>query len=67
MHSYNEEREKVWKCLQKSGAIIDYTRRGDLREYDVHLRDGLIIIVDDNDTTEEMTIDTFLYLWLEKL
>lgn len=66
MTNYNKERENVWKRLQKSGVIIDYTRHGDLRKYDIHLRDGLIVIVDDNSTTEVMTIDTFLYLWLEK-
>nr|DAK83724.1 MAG TPA: hypothetical protein [Caudoviricetes sp.] len=65
MIDYNKERENLWKRLQKSGSIIDYTRHGDTRKYDIHLRDGLIIVVDDNNTTEKMTIDTFFYLWLE--
>lgn len=67
MIDYNKERENVWQRLQKSGAIIDYTRPGDTRKYDIHLRDGLIIVVDDNNTTQEMTIDTFFYLWIEKI
>lgn len=65
MFDYNKERESVWKRLQKSGAIIDYVRNGDVRRYDVHLRDGLIIVVDANSVIKEMTIDTFLYMWLE--
>lgn len=63
---YNKERGRIWKKLEKSGAIIGYARHGDTQKHDIHLRNGLVIVVDDNNTTEEMTIDTFLYLWLEK-
>lgn len=65
MFDYNKERESVWKRLQKSGAIIGYVRNGDAQQYDVHLRDGLIFVVDDNSAIKVMTIDTFLYMWLE--
>jgi hypothetical protein len=67
MFDYYKERERLWKKLGKSGAIIDYTRHGDTKKYDIHLRDGLIIVVDENNATKEMTIDTFLYLWLENM
>lgn len=67
MFDYYKERENVWKRLQKSNAIIGYIRHGDAQKYDIHLRDGLIIVVDDNNAIKEMTIDTFLYLWLEKI
>lgn len=67
MFDYYKERERLWKKLEKSGAIIGYSRHGDAQKYNIHLRDGLIIAVDDNNSFKEMTIDTFLYLWLEKL
>lgn len=67
MFDYYKERENVWNRLQKSGVIIDYARHGDAQKYDIYLRDGLIIVVDDNNAIKEMTIDTFLYLWLEKI
>lgn len=67
MFDYYKERERLWKKLEKSGAIVGYTRHGDAQKYDIYLRDGLIIVVDDNNTAEEMTIDTFLHLWLENI
>lgn len=67
MFDYYKERENVWKRLQKSSTIIGYIRHGDAQKYDIYLRDGLIIIVDDKNAIKEMTIDTFLYLWLEKM
>ena len=67
MIDYSKERERLWKKLEKSGVIIGYTRHGDTQKYDIHLRDGLIIVVDENNATKEMTIDTFLYLWLENI
>lgn len=67
MFDYYKERENVWKRLQKSNAIISYIRHGDAQKYDIYLRDGLIIIVYDKNAIKEMTIDTFLYLWLEKM
>ena len=64
--NYNKERDRIWKKLEKSGVIIGYAKPGDTQKHDIYLRNGLVIVVDDNNTAEEMTIDTFLYLWLEK-
>lgn len=66
MFDYYKERERLWKKLEKSGAVIDYQRPNDPRKYNIHLRNGLIVLVKDDNTTEELTIDSFLYLWLEK-
>ena len=63
---YNKERDRIWKKLEKSGAIIDYKRPKDNRKYNVYLRSGLILVSNgDNTTIELLTIDSFLYLWLE--
>ena len=65
MFDYYKERERLWKKLEKSGAIIGYARHRDTQKYDIHLQNGLIIIANENKITKEMTIDTFLYIWLE--
>lgn len=65
MFDFNKERERLWTKLEKSGAVIDYKRPNDAKKYDIHLRDGLIVIVNEDNTTTELTIDSFLYLWLE--
>lgn len=64
---YNAERERVWNRLQKKGSVTNYKRQEDSKKYNISLRNGLIIITDKNNTTKEMTVDSFLYLWLEKL
>lgn len=66
MFDYNKERNKLWKKLEKSGAVINYQRPNDPHKYDVYLQDGLITLVKENNTTEKLTIDSFLYLWLER-
>lgn len=64
---YNAERDRVWNRLQKKGSISNYKRQEDPQKYNISLRNGLIIITDKSNATKEMTIDSFLYLWLEKL
>lgn len=64
---YNAERDRVWNRLQKKGSISNYKRQEDSQKYNISLRNGLITITDKSNATEEMTIDSFLYLWLEKL
>lgn len=64
---YNAERDRVWNRLQKKGSISNYKRQEDSQKYNISFRNGLIVITDKSNTTKEMTVDSFLYLWLEKL
>lgn len=64
MFDFNKEREKLWKKLEKSGAVIDYQKPNNSRKYDIYLQNGLIVLKNGH-TTEALTIDSFLYLWLE--
>lgn len=57
------EAGKLWDRLERYGKIIGYKRPGDAAKYNIYLKQGLITILCKNQE-KQMTLDSFLYLWL---
>ena len=60
-------RMTIWERLEKYGHIKGLKRKNDPRRFDVYLEDGLIKIECKKGINATVTIDTFLYLFMENL
>lgn len=58
---------EAWEKLEKNGQIFNFTRKNDTRRYIAQLINGAIKVECNRGRTQYMTIDTFLYLFLEGL
>lgn len=57
----------LWERLEKYGHIKRLKREGDPRNFDVYLDNGLIKIECKKGINMTVTIDTFLYLFMNNL
>lgn len=58
----------IWERLERYGHIKNLKRKNDVKNYDVFLENGLIRIdCRKTKTSQTITIDSFLYLFMENL
>lgn len=57
----------LWEKLEKYGCIKNFQRKNDPRRFNAYLNNGLIKIECNHGITQIVTIDTFLYLFMENL
>lgn len=63
--NYNQERDRLWKSLERYGHKLNYRRPRDAAKYNLYLENGFIRIENKNGSNEILTIDSTLYFWLE--
>lgn len=57
----------IWERLEKYGHIKNFKRKDDPRRFNAYLNDGLVKIECNHGFSAILTIDTFLYLFMENL
>ncbi len=57
----------IWERLERYGHIKNFKRKDDPRRFNAYLNNGLIKIECNHGITATVTIDTFLYLFMENL
>lgn len=67
MLDFYVERGKLWERLEKHKCVQRYKRPNDDKIYNIFLVDGLIKLECRTLANQIMTIDSFLYLWLERI
>ena len=57
----------AWKELKKHGYIKNFKRKDDPRRFNAYLKDGLIYLECNHGISATVTIDIFLYSFMENL